>query len=182
MHGLLSLLQCWQSTWWQLTKLTASISLGMLTGFSHTFFFCGPQLNVVFSAQKMQFCQFYKLVGWKLMIFWILLAFPCNMCQQPRLIVSLKSKQLHTNMLQDIHLKIFLKLSITTYFIYRLLEDRLHHGENWEWKVGRTFRASAKGCGNVECHMLSGAFVQQINWWVKSGNVDLLIVTCYWFV
>ena len=166
MHELLSLLQ---STWLQSTKLTASISLGMLTGFSHTFFFCGPQLNVVFSAQKMQFCQFYKLVGWKLMIFWILLAFPCNMCQQPRLIVSLKSKQLHTNMLQDIRVKIFLKLSITTYFIYRLLEDRLHHGENWEWKVGsRTFHASAKGCGKVECHMLSkvqhiclGAFVQQ---------------------
>ena len=40
----------------------------------------------------------------------------------------------------------------------------------WEWKVGnRTFHVSAKGCGKVECHMLSkvqhiclsGAFVQQ---------------------
>ena len=39
--------------------------------------------------------------GRKLIIWWILLAFPCNMCQRPRLIVALKGEQLHINILLD---------------------------------------------------------------------------------
>ena len=39
--------------------------------------------------------------GRKLIIWWILLAFPCNMCQRPRLIVALKGEQLHINILLE---------------------------------------------------------------------------------
>ena len=39
--------------------------------------------------------------GRKLIIWWILLAFPCNMCQRPRLIVALKGEQLYINILLD---------------------------------------------------------------------------------